>query len=65
MTTVAEVPELCTRRALVEKMGLSHTDAARMFQRCTHYQIPGSRRVYVRAEDVRAELAAYPVGAVR
>ncbi|WWT39985.1 hypothetical protein [Microcystis phage Mae-JY09] len=45
-------PELMDRAALARYMGLTKVDVERVFRSVPVVSLPGSRKVYVRREDV-------------
>lgn len=45
-------PELMDRAALARHMGLTKVDVERVFRSVPVVSLPGSRKVYVRREDV-------------
>ena len=59
------LPELLDRRALRDAVGLTRTDIDRCFQRCEHFAVDGSRKVYVHRDQVLALIRCYPAGTPR
>ena len=59
MTTL---PTYLTRRQLRELLGLTPTDADRIFDRCQTHRLRGSGTVYVLAKDAKALLEPQPHG---
>ncbi len=47
-------PELMDRAALSRHMGLTRVDVERVFRAVPVVSLPGSRKVYVRRDDVQA-----------
>gem|GEM_PF-1923667 len=67
MAPTPRTPALLDRAAVRRHLGLTRVDVERVFRELPVVSLPGSRKVYVRRDDVEAYLVAhtYDAGRVR
>lgn len=59
---MTDLPTYLTRRQLREMLGLTRTDADRVFDRCQRYRLKGSGTFYVKAREAQEILEPQPHG---